>query len=788
MNGFIMLRHSVLALVYVVVSATFARVAAAEETGPRMTDAELFEALDLDYAGLEAVKAAWTQGKIQDAKGALAAYFRKREKPIWFASRWSSRNPERDRERAKVYMDREFRVIGVTHRFGKGNDIDWALNPTGGESGLPFNPEWTWQFSRHSFWYRLGSAYHSTGDEAYAREFAYQLSDWIADCPRPLEGRVDAVGSRWRTIETGIRGAGSWPAAFFAFRESPSLDDGTLLKMVKVFAEHAYHLMPESRFKSTSNWGTMESNGLFCVGVLFPEFKEAEMWRDTAISRLHGELDKQVYPDGMQIELTSGYHQVSLRNMVQPLRVARLNGIEIPEDYLTKLERMYHFNLYAARPDGRLPGLNDGGRTDVRRYLREGAEFFPERTDFLWMATGGEEGTRPAHDSYPFPYSGYMVMRSGWDLDDLYMLFDVGPYGRSHQHEDKLSLVTYAYGRHHIIDPGNYTYERSKWRSFILTSAAHNTVLVDGMGQGRRGQRETYVVEEPLPHTWISEPAFDYAAGIYEDGYRRERERDSAMTRRRREGSRRDRQEASDSTTARRRREGYRRDREASLDRTVTHRRRVLFVKPQEGMAGYWVVSDLLTPSDDASHRYEALFHLAVSPDSVAADPENHRVLTQNPVGSNFAIWPAPLPGLSGTVLAGQEEPVLRGWQRGPGRGPEKPAPLPVASYTFEATGTARAMYILYPVAEGETLPIRSVETVRVEGGGMAVKASFADGRVHYVAQSDAVGGALRFAGMETDAEAALVALTPSGDVERTIVVRGEALKREGKDINRGER
>ena len=184
--------------------------------------------------------------------------------------------------------------------------------------------------------------------------------------------------------------------AFYAFRQSPSVKDETLLDMVKLFAEHAYHLMPASRFKSGSNWGTMEGNGLFTVGVLFPEFREAQAWRDTAVARLYGELDRQVYPDGMQIELTTGYHQVSLRNMEQPLRLAKLNDVAMPEDYLAKMERMYHFNLYAARPDRRLPALNDGSRTNVRRYLRDGARYFPERTDFLWMATQGKEGTRPA--------------------------------------------------------------------------------------------------------------------------------------------------------------------------------------------------------------------------------------------------------------------------------------------------------------------------------------------------------------------------------------------------------
>jgi len=701
------------------------------QTGPRITDSELLGALDLEYPGLGPVAEALRRGRTGQAKAALAAYYRSREKPVPVPRRSRRIDPDRVRRWVAGTMERRFRVVGITHDFGAGNDIDWFHNATGGDTGLAFNPEWTWQLNRHSPWYSLAMAYATLKDEAYAREFAFQVSDWARDCARPLSGNVNAAGSAWRTIESGIRMAGSWPMAFFAFRRSPSVDDDTLLDMVKLFVEHAYHLMPESRFRSTSNWGTMESNGLFSVGVLFPEFQEAASWRKTAMNRLYGELDKQVYPDGMQIELASGYHQVSLRNMVQPLRLARLNGIAFPDDYLAKLEKMYHFDLYAARPDGRLPAVNDGGRTDVRRYLREGAEFFPERKDFLWMATRGEEGTRPQQTSTAFPYTGYLAMRSGWDLDDLYLMFDVGPYGRGHQHEDKLSLVTYAYGRQHIIDPGNYTYERSKWRSFIKTTFAHNTVVVDGMGQHRRGVRSTYVVQEPLPHTWTSEEAFDYAEGVYEDGYGSENVH------------------------------------------PAVHRRRVLFVKPAQDNPGYWVVSDLLTPSDDATHRYEALFHLDVSPDSVSVDPRSLRVETHRPTGSNFLIWPCSEPKMVGAVLAGQEEPVLRGWQRGRGRGAERPVPLPVASYTIEAAGVVRTLYVLYPLREGEARPIASVTAVPATGNAIVGRISFADGRIHEIVQQDLPGGTVRCGAVDTDARAAVVERAADGRVRTRIQVEG---------------
>jgi hypothetical protein len=51
------------------------------------------------------------------------------------------------------------------------------------------------------------------------------------------------------------------------------------------------------------------------------------------------------------------------------------------------------------------------------------------------MASEGQAGMRPTATSCAFPYAGYLIMRSGWDLNDLYMMRDVGPCGYGHQRE-----------------------------------------------------------------------------------------------------------------------------------------------------------------------------------------------------------------------------------------------------------------------------------------------------------------------------------------------------------------
>jgi hypothetical protein len=471
----------------------------------------------------------------------------------------------------------------------------------------------------------------------------------------------------------------------------------------------------------------MESNGLFHIGTMFPEFKEADDWRKTAVERMYKELDIQVYPDGAQIELTTGYHQVSLRNFVGLMKIAALNGIDMPADYLNKLEGMYHYNLYASMPDGRLPGLNDGGMVAIRRSMEEGFEYFPHRTDFQWAATGGAKGDMPKKTSYAFPYAGQFAMRSGWDVDDRYLLMDAGPFGYGHQHEDKLSIVLCAYGKVHVIDPGNYAYDSSQWRRYIISTYAHNTILVDEQPQNRRRlPRDTYVVKEPLPNKWISRGDCDYCVSVYDEGYGREG------------------------------------------DETVSHKRRVFFVKPD-----YWIVTDTMTPSDDAEHKYESMFHLEAA--AARVDEETNKVETENPDASNLAIIPPKDDDLMVEIISGQEEPVVQGWMPAGGY---KVRPIPTPIFTKTGAGTTWFVYVFYPVPRGQELPITSVEPIEVKSDdgtypdARSIRISFDDGTKHYFLQADRGGMILNFGDFHTDAEAALVQIGQGGNIESRMEVR----------------
>ena len=58
--------------------------------GPRITDAEFFEAVNLDYPGMEKVRAAVENGELEAAKHEFVEHIKRRDKPVWHFD-WRSR-------------------------------------------------------------------------------------------------------------------------------------------------------------------------------------------------------------------------------------------------------------------------------------------------------------------------------------------------------------------------------------------------------------------------------------------------------------------------------------------------------------------------------------------------------------------------------------------------------------------------------------------------------------------------------------------------------------------------
>ena len=652
---------------------------------------ELFDALDLSSADLQPVAAAVAAGNFAQADHELAEYFRHRTSVTWtFDPPKARANPaSRDPVAEDAVKGRvQGGLVMAWHTF-PGNNIDWLYNETLVTPGLAHNMEWQWQLCRMSFWNNLGDAYRATGDERYAQAWVAELRSFIAECPVPAHA-ANAPGSAWRTIDSGIRMSHSWPTAFFSFLPSRQFTDADVALYLDSCLEHARYLR---QFNTTRNWLTMEMSGLYTVGAFFPEFKEAGEWRQYAVDRLHTEETAQFLPDGAQNELSTMYHNVALDNLVNIARVAQKVGRvkELPDGYIAGLEKAYDYDLYLMTPDRSEPEFNDSTswpRSVVAR-CREALGFFPDRADFQWIASDGKEGRPPLETSHAFPWAGFYVMRSGWDVDANYFVLRAGPLGEGHVHQDKLNVVMWADGRYILFNSGGSAYEKSKWRSYSTDTFSKNTVLVDGKPQYRDpNNHDLNISKAPIDARWESTPDHDFAAGVYDEGYG------------------------------------------ALNARLATHTRRVLFVKPD-----LFVVADTLVPADGAVHTYQARWNLLTT--HAREDKETRAITTVDENMPNMALVPLQPDHLEVRSVSGQTEPELLGWYV---RKDADPAYIRATTvvHTKKGSGAQNFLTLLVPIPKGKVSPIKLVEPK----GPDSATVTFANGNVFFIeADPDPHGG-----------------------------------------------
>ena len=674
--------------ILVFISVFFCLLEAACGRGPTADEAVVFSAIDLSLPQLESVKKAVDKGDYEAASKLFADYIRNRK------LNWLGTPPPRfNREVAESAL--KGRVYGGTskvwHTYRDGK-IDWSYNATRNNPDVAYTMEWQCQLNRMFFWVEMAGAYAKEKNEAYPKVWAKQLHGWIEQAGEPPKKSAAEINAReglWRTIDTAIRLGNCWPRAFFTFLNSPSIKDADIIAYLRTTIDQARHL----RQKNTeTNFLLMEMNALVVTSAIFPELKEADEWRSYAMRRLLEEMKTQLLPDGAHVELSTGYHNdVVIGNFVNPVDALKCVGMgdKVPPQYFENLEKAFEWTMALVTPDGKRPTSNSSWIGAASTTFKIAVRLFPWRDDFLWFASNGLEGVHPEWTSKLLDWSGFAVMRSGWESDANYLMFDIGPLGAGHWHNDKLTVNMWPYGRRLLFDNGGGQYERSKWREYSVASYAHNTVIVDGLSQNRPSGKQwpnfeekktipDFISQEPIDALWHSDAVYDFATGLYDSTY----------------------------GTANVGKQKF---------RPATHRRSVLFVKPD-----LFIVADTLTPLDDKSHEYEARWHLLSTRASL--DKFTGTVTTEDSELPNLAIVPLLTRDLTvDPVKARDSERIseLAGWDVTR----DGHYPATTVLHTRRGKGVQQFLTLLVPIQMGETNPVKQVRA------GNPAYVTMADGR-----------------------------------------------------------
>jgi hypothetical protein len=597
------------------------------ETYPEWT-AGLIENFNLEATGLEEVKSALNQGNVVGAAGYLLDYYQKSNNAEWLRRELPHASDQAD-ALADTVLNNVFVIQNVRGQvpYGEDGHRDWYYK------GPNNDREWAWLSNRHSQISHVFNTYFKTGNPKYVTYIDRFLRDFIIkSMPYPA---VKSSNSIWRGLEVSFR-AKVWSRVFYGLLDSEYLTDATRLLILGSLADHAHY---NRHFHGGTNWLTMEISALATVATSFPEYEHSGEWLDYSVKTMIASMKDQVYEDGVQTELTSHYHRVSLSNFVLFKTICDRASKTLPAFYNQTIEDMYAYLARTMRPDGSRILNNDGDRGSDRDLVLSGAKRF-NNTEWEYLATNGKSGTKPkGAPSYIFPWAGQLISRSGFDEDAHWSFFDIGPWGSGHQHNDKLHISIAAYGRDLLVDAGRFAYTGEvarKFRTYARGSAGHNVILID-----RKGQNSGLnLAKEPLSNSdYIITEDFDFATNSF--------------------------------------------DRFKDVEGDVEHARSVFYARGK-----FWIVVDRIRT--DRPRTIEALWHW--HPDC-AIEKDGSIVKTSNDEG-NLAIVPVTKHKFVVNLIEGGEEPDIQGWYS-----PEynKFEPNIATDYSTKIDGNTTIVWLLLP-------------------------------------------------------------------------------------------
>lgn len=205
------------------------------------------------------------------------------------------------------------------------------------------------------------------------------------------------------------------------------------------------------------------------------------------------ELEDQFLSDGGHYELSPMYHALMTRDLLELAALFKLNpGLvddALASNCAARAAAALEFTDRVSFPGGEPGGFNDSvpGIAPALATLTHYAGTLPAIAPVAPLTTR----------ILALPASGYYLVRDRSDM----LLADAGPIGPAHQpghgHCDLLSFELCLDGQRLVVNCGTPDYTTGQERRFARSTAAHNTVLVNGAEQsetwgafrvGRRAQ------------------------------------------------------------------------------------------------------------------------------------------------------------------------------------------------------------------------------------------------------------------------------------------------------------
>lgn len=460
---------------------------------------KLFDVINLDYKGLEKVKQYFEAKNYQLATAELLNYYRMRTDVVnpnvallGTTASAVELNIANQALEYKFYV-RNFpetrgETDGVrdeskdTYYSFKNSDgtINWDLKV----SGITDN-EFKYQRHRHQWMIPQAKAYYMTKDEKYILSWKEVFTDWMKNYPCPEV--IKDSDYPWSGLQIAER-VSSQADLMAYYIHSENFTPEWLSIFLTQYVDQVESI--RKLYKPEGNILVTQLYSLTLAGVLFPELKKAEEWLEEGTRKLNEQMKEQFNPDGVQNELDPSYHVGVISDFYNAYEVAKENGKEhyFSADYMPSLRKATEFVMDLVYPNYSVENFNDtrSGRMQksmlIRNFTRY-AQMFPDNEGMKWMATQGKEGKKPTYTLKAYEYSGYYMLRNGWDQDpskvSMFILKNnYNPKKKWHCQADNNTFSLFHKGRNFFPDAGVFAYSGDAARDKYNQSFWHNTMTI----------------------------------------------------------------------------------------------------------------------------------------------------------------------------------------------------------------------------------------------------------------------------------------------------------------------
>lgn len=389
--------------------------------------------------------------------------------------------------------------------------IDWPVGEhwtKTARSGPPRHDiKLVWEPNRFTLAWHLARAYRRSGDPRWAEAFWAMFDAWIEQNPPQLTvawGCGQETAFRLMAMLTGA----------FATLDSKHATPARLHALTRFAWQAGYRIEANINYARAqeNNHALSEALGLWTVGLLFDEFPRAARWKAHGRRVLAAECKRQTYDDGSFVQHSVTYHRVMLDDLIWCIRLGQINRDPMLDIVLDRFRRAVDWYGQMIDPiSGRAPnyGSNDGANVlpltcgdyldhrptlqaaHIIAYGKPAMEAGPWNEKALWLCDRESLGTEhqpiQRETSWSAPIGGYHILRG----PNSWLMTRCGRYkDRPHQC-DMLHVDLWYMGVNVLRDAGSFMYyhEDPRWQHYFHSTAAHNTIQIDGVDQMTKGPR-----------------------------------------------------------------------------------------------------------------------------------------------------------------------------------------------------------------------------------------------------------------------------------------------------------